>query len=353
MASSIHWLKGFGDMSAGETWNPIRARLKNGHPVKAAVPLHKEGWACVRVSPGCEHCYSETQNMHCGTNPTRLGTGMNYTVPSLDEVEIFLDEETLLKPLHWKKGRLIFPCSMTDWMADFVPDGFRDKMLAVMALTPQHTYLTLTKRADRQRDYFASMDSPEAEARAFNLCEWADHGGILKDRASQIALIARGLPNHWLGISAENQKYWDDRTRDLMATPASVRWVSGEPLLGEIDARNRLTVTRQRDRMIDWIVVGGESGPNARPCNIEWIRSLRDQCKAAGVPIFVKQLGAKPFLHKQKSVHIEKPGMKLHMESLEIDSSIHLNDPKGGDIAEWPADLRIREYPAMAERVSA
>lgn len=365
MASSIEWLNG------GDTWNPIRARLKNGHPVKAAVPQHKQGWACVRISPGCEHCYSEKQNMQCGTNRTRLGTGMNYTVPSLDMVEIYLDQETLLQPLHWKKPRLIFPCSMTDWMADFVPDEFRYGMLAVMALTPQHTYLSLTKRADLQLEF---MNDPETRQRVAMAI--MDIVVTLKPRKEGIPIPIEHrpdstemdprfwaiwpLPNLWLGTSTENQKYADERIPLLLQTPAAVRWVSAEPLLGPIDLATpfRMREGVKQDALygsdgIRWVVAGGESGPKARPCNIEWIRSLIAQCKAAGVPIFVKQLGAKPYLHKQNSINIQKPGISIRGASFEIESSIQLNDPKGGDPAEWPADLRVREYPEARKAVCA
>lgn len=285
--SSIEWLQG------GATWNPIRARRKT--PIYRTdgsdeVIFDKKGWACVHISPGCVNCYAEKQNTQCGKNPTRAGTGLEYNVPNLSQVEIYLDEKTLLQPLHWKRGRLIFPCSMTDWMADFVPDEFRDKMLAVMALTPQHTYFSLTKRADRQREYVAKNST----------------GGHIFHVAGQIGVPMSGawpLPNLWLGVSAENQKYADERIPLLLQTPATVRWVSAEPLLGPIDlCRLKIPNESFRQEMvcpsgrmtkaaIDWIVGGGESGPKARPMHPDWARTIRDQCGAAGVPFFFKQHG--------------------------------------------------------------
>jgi protein gp37 len=139
--SKIEWLDG------GSTWNPIRARNRI---------TGKLGWFCTKPSPGCKGCYAERMNVGL------FGNGVRYAVDQQHLVEIFLDEKTLLAPLHWKKPRLIFPCSMTDWQADFVPDEYRDKMMAVMALTPHHTYLTLTKRAERQREY---LSAPELRAR--------------------------------------------------------------------------------------------------------------------------------------------------------------------------------------------
>lgn len=354
MASSIEWLGG------GETWNPIRARLKNGHPFNTKVPQKKVGWACVRISPGCQNCYSEKQNKQCGTNKTRAGTGLEYTVPALQMVELFLDEETLLKPLHWKKGKLIFPASMTDWMADFVPDEWRDKMLAVMALTPQHTYLTLTKRADRQREYLNDPETRQRVAVAMvNMVQQINRESG-KHKAWVLPLVERPdstpeqptfwtmwpLPNLWLGVSAENQEYADTRIPRLLSTPVAIRWVSLEPLLGPTDI-SLFGRNLGQDVGLDWGVIGLESGGKARPGNIEWIRHLITQFRAAGVPVFVKQLGAKPYLHKQDSVHIEKPGMKFSMQSLEINSTFKLKDPKGGDPSEWPKDLQVRDYPQL------
>jgi len=303
MASSIEWLQG------GETWNPIRARMKYSkvppNQKKAAVleelkviPAGKVGWACVHASPGCLHCYAEKQNVQCGTNKTRYGTGLKYDVPSLDQVEIFLDEETLYQPMHWRKGRLIFPCSMTDWMADFVPDEFRDKMLVVMARTPQHTYLTLTKRADRQRAFLARYRVGNVKL-GWHTLDGKDpkaYGG----EAEQLFGIWP-LPNLWLGTSCENQEWADKRIPDLLATPAAIRWVSAEPLLGPLAIQSHLSINPALQphttqvlniwQGLDWVVAGGESGGKARPMHPHWARSLRDQCQASGVPFFFKQWG--------------------------------------------------------------
>jgi len=273
----------------------------------------KKGWACVRISPGCVRCYAARQNEQCGTNPTRAGTGLDYIVSSLSVVEVYLDEKTLLQPLRWKRGRLIFPCSMTDWQADFVPDEFRDRMLAVMAATPQHTYLSLTKRADRQRQY---LIDPKLWGRVIAWTRTANlyRAQVVAESAHQQMLERVPLKNLWLGVSAENQQYWDERVEYLRATPAALRWVSAEPLLGPIKAPTQLrTVWRtppcvkharyelecldckgmQRIQIpgVDWLVVGGESGPKARPMHPEWARSLRDRCQGARIPFFFKQWG--------------------------------------------------------------
>lgn len=322
--SSIEWLNG------GATWNPIRAELLEDilNKVTGKVLHHKGeiGWFCIKISPGCAGCYA------CGMNLWR-GNGLEYTVPNLSKVRIFLDEKTLLQPLRWKRPRLIFPCSMTDWMADFVPDEFRDKMLAVMALTPQHTYLTLTKRADRQREYFTDSKLYE------RLLRWADWIRLdTNTKPAHVGISDPGrfpLRNLWPGVSIEAKDYLE-RFDELLHTPAVIRWGSLEPLLGDLgdlspwlriswqcsNCRNyfsgplkmdcpkcnshggwtgshvfnpkREHYTSRNDQTgsgIDWIVAGGESGPKARPMHPDWVRSIRDQCVSAGVPFFFKQWG--------------------------------------------------------------
>jgi protein gp37 len=358
MASSIEWLNG------GETWNPIRARLKEIYtgtvlnPLPIPIPKGKVGWMCVKVSPGCEGCYAEHQNVTCGTNPGRNGTGQRYAADKLPLVELFLDEKTLLAPLHWKRPRLIFPCSMTDWMADFVPDEWRDKMLAVMALTPQHTYLTLTKRADRQQKFL----SRDPEDRIDDICH--EFPGSLNETWHYPAQWP--LPNLWLGTSAEDQKRADERIPELLQTPAAVRWVSAEPLLEaidlnhlhleenfvEIDALNGTHGVYRphggKSPRLDWIVVGGESGPGARPFNIEWARQIIAQGKAARVPVFVKQLGAVPVMDEKTWRAAPTTRMlsaKNHLGAPEGTVPILMNDAKGGDIENFPKELQVREYP--------
>jgi protein gp37 len=255
------------------TWNPIRARnLKTG----------KVGWYCEHVTPGCEHCYAEGMNK-------RLGTGLPFKPGHRKDVELFLDEKILLQTLHWKKPRMIFVCSMTDLFAEFVPDEWIDKIFATMALTPQHTYQVLTKRAARMREYL-TPGLPHRigmEALAMTLDAHARDARSLMGDGIELAgdipcLRNWPLPNVWLGISAERQQEFNERWPDLQRTPAAVTFVSMEPLLGEIFFRPAKP---------DLIICGGESGPNARPMHPDWPRSLRDQCAAAGVAFFFKQWG--------------------------------------------------------------
>jgi protein gp37 len=163
------------------------------------------------------------------------------------------------------------------------------------------------------------------------------------------------LQNVWLGVSVEDQKTADERIPYLLASPAAVRWLSCEPLLGPINLRNvydqyrrfggELDVLRgivkgqcHTTGRVDWVVVGGESGPNARPMNVGWLRSIVDQCKAASVPVFVKQLGSKP---------------ETFTNHGRVLNAVALKSKKGGDMGEWPEDLRVREYPGRSMEASA
>lgn len=295
------------------TWTPIRARNK---------ATGKVGWHCEHASPGCKFCYSES------FNEVRLGTGLPFKPGHREDVEHFLDEVMLLAPLRWRKPRRIFVCSMTDLFGDWVPDAWIDRVFAVMALAPQHTFQVLTKRSARMRAY---LTHPMVRARiAMAMAKITAKGSIAEmERGRQIVKRMETeegwpLPNVWLGISAEDQQRADERVPDLLATPAAVRFVSAEPLLGPIDF-NRISLgkktgfvlgeTREQDRpetflvyrdalmdsdgafeRLDWIIVGGESGPGARPMHPDWARSIRDQCLAAGVPMHFKQHGA--WLHE-------------------------------------------------------
>lgn len=238
MASKIEW--------TGDTWNPIRARDK---------ATGKVGWFCEHASDGCRFCYAESMNRF-------RGNGVDYVRQNRDRVEIFLDEKALAKPLGWRKPRFIFPCSMTDIGADFVTGEMLAAMFCVMAETPQHTYQPLTKRPDR---LCRLMNGPKSH-RHWHPKIW--HRSV--------------LPNVWIGASVEQRRHLD-RLDHLRATPAALRWISFEPLLEDL---GMIDLTG-----IGWVVVGGESGPRARPMHPDWARSVRDQCITAGVPFFFKQWG--------------------------------------------------------------
>lgn len=276
MSTLIEW--------SDESWNPIRARLRSDPTVI--------GWHCEHASPGCEHCYSETRNRSGRCN---MGTKLLYKPGHRKDIEVFLDEAQLLKPLRWKKGRKVFVCSMTDLFADFVPAAMIDRIFAVMALCPQHTFQVLTKRADRMRVYMKTGRHVEIQfqTRSLGLTE-LKRSERMRSHVHRGALLP--LPNVWLGVSVEDQQRADERIPDLLATPAAIRWISAEPLLGHISIfRGPWSgpdgPPRSRSDIIDWVVAGGESGPSARPMHPDWACFLRDQCAAADVPFFFKQWG--------------------------------------------------------------
>lgn len=258
------------------TWNPIRGTKGRHH--------------CVRISEGCKHCYAAAMNHRFG--------GPDY-VKGADTPR--LDEEALLQPLRWKRPRRIFVCSMTDLFMDEHSDEMIDRVFAVMALAPEHTFQVLTKRAKRMRHYFATFDRNNLVGARIGKIYDAGHG------EHPGWMFAGGQPwaplhNVWLGVSAENQERADERIPELLATPAAVRFVSAEPLLGPIDLLDiaerhgsrvaccdrpgceRCDGTGESRAMgIHWVIVGGESGPGARSCDVSWTRSIKDQCAAAGV----------------------------------------------------------------------
>ncbi len=266
------------------SWTPIRARnLKTG----------KIGWYCEHSTTGCEFCYAEGMNK-------RLGTGLPFKPGHRKDVELFLDDKMLLAPLRWKKPRMIFVCSMTDLFAEFVPDEWIDKVHAVMGLATQHTFQVLTKRAARMRAYFADKSMGERVGKVMRSLDDERPGWYAPvcDGKRGWVEVHYPLPNVWLGVSAERQQEANERIPHLLQTPAAVRFVSAEPLLGPIDLTNLGDATMSlnaftgeashllgmRDKTLgklDWVIPGGESGPNARPFALHWADSIIHQCRAA------------------------------------------------------------------------
>ena len=230
MASRIEWTQ--------ETWNPVTG--------------------CTKVSPGCEHCYAERFSERFRGVP-----GHPYEMG----FDLTLRPERLDQPLRWKMPRRVFVNSMSDLFHEDVPDEFIDRVFVVMSITRRHTFQVLTKRAERMRDY---CSSPATVGRivtdSLELLDGIDDD--VSHHHAHFSAITDGLrcirlPNVWLGVSVEDQKRADERIPLLLDTPAAVRFVSAEPLLGPIDFGRTLNE-------IDWVIVGGESGPGARPMNPDW-----------------------------------------------------------------------------------
>ena len=280
------------------TWNPIRG--------------------CSRVSAGCEHCYAEKMAGRFGIprRPDAYAKRLPYQGLVRSTVngprwtgDVSVVEEALDLPLRWKRPRRIFVNSMSDLFHEKVPDEWIDRIFAVMALAPQHTFQVLTKRPERMRAYL-SKATVRHHVCAGDGCPYCSDTG-------RTAWAVTPYPNVWLGVSVEDQPTADARIPLLLQTPAAVRFVSYEPALGPVafgTINGRTSRVHDSGRMdvlrglavyptthpeypeqgypiqpLDWLIIGGESGPHARPCDLAWIRSAVAQCRAAGVPVFVKQ----------------------------------------------------------------
>ena len=220
------------------TWNPVTG--------------------CSKVSPGCAHCYAEAITLRFKRGPSFL--------PS--EHEVVLHPDRLDIPKAWKLPRRIFVCSMADLLHEDVPVEFIHHVLWVIRTNPRHTFQVLTKRAARMTE-------------------------VIRDYTWSKRPRARPLPNLWLGVSVENAR-WKSRIAYLRATPAAVRFLSCEPLIGSLgDLELEDGYHLRHRRGIDWVIVGGESGPRARPMRPEWARDIHVQCEEAGVPFFFKQWGGR------------------------------------------------------------
>src|SRR6266566_2681172 len=194
---------------------------------------------CTKVSPGCKHCYMFTEKKQYGQDPTK----------------VVRSKTKFSDPLKWNMGRLIFTCSWSDFFHE-AADPWRDEAWEIIRRTPQHTYQILTKRPKRMAAHLPWADDP-----------WL---------------------HVWLGVSVENQDYlW--RLDKLAEIPAYTRFVSAEPLLGEVN----LLPWLEGEGILDWVIVGGESGPKARPMQPDWARFIRDQCAATETPFFFKQWGGR------------------------------------------------------------
>ena len=270
---------------------------------------------CTKVSAGCKNCYAESV--------ANRFFAKEYPPNENGSLRVFTDvrchEDRLEAPLHWRAGRPLFDAatgkrvgwdknastrifvnSMSDLFHEDVPDEVIDRVFAIMALCPQHTFQVLTKRPERMLEYFKSFDGPTAIQRAIETCAWAANAALSPDPmwSYHLESIPKGLRNVWLGVLIENQKAADERIPLLLQTPAAVRFISAEPLLGPIKLGYSLLDGTTHEfgetvhyRGLDWVICGGESGPGARPMHPDWARSLRDQCAAAGVPFFFKQWG--------------------------------------------------------------
>lgn len=312
-----------------QTWNPVRG--------------------CSRVSEGCRNCYAEAVAARFS------GTGQPYEGlatrdPGRWTGEVRLVEEHLEDPLRWRRPRRVFVNSMSDLFHERLPFEDIDRVFEIMAQSHIHTFQILTKRPARMLEWFTTLGG----RRPIPGCGVCTGGPPFCGSVPHLDDLSVGdcqapwpLPNVWLGVSVENQATADERIPLLLECPAAVRFLSVEPLLGPVDLDISRTPGAAHDEVtedddaygpalggvagIDWVIVGGESGPGSRPMDLAWARSVVRQCQAAEVACFVKQLGARPF--------------DLIFMDGKTPFELGLRDRKGGDIEEWPADLRVRQFP--------
>jgi protein gp37 len=285
---------------------------------------------CTKAIAGCAHCFAErmasrlaaiaTSDAARGDDPGRTA---NYQQVVNDKGRwngtVFLDESALTIPLRWKKPRRILVESMGDLFHESVPVEFIDRVFAVMALCPQHTFLILTKRPGRAGKLLRDL-AGNANHHRYNVDKVYGFAAGLQFEQAICGSRPWPLPNVWLGTSVENQETADDRIPHLLRCPAVVQFLSIEPLLEPIYLHCAHGFCSCDTAKAHWAIVGCESGPHRRPCDLQWVRDLRDQCAASGVPLFVKQL--------------------------DIDGKVE------HDITLFPADLRIRQMPKVNRYVN-
>ncbi len=377
--SAIEW--------TDETWNPVIG--------------------CTPVSPGCLNCYAARVAERLQTMPrmsqyvglTVRHKGSHKAAGPVDESRMMATGKVsrpvfngtvrclphkLDEPLHWRTPRRVFVNSMSDLFHESVPFEFIDRVFAVMALCPRHTFQVLTKRPERMAEYLGGGTRGRTHFHVYNCAAEHTRGDFSKFPGDMAHTRSSGgswwpLPNVWLGASVERQHEADERLPHLLRCPAALRFLSCEPLLGPVELRpsnghpDLVKLARSLNgpvpNGIDWVIVGGESGPRSRPCDVAWIRSIVRQCQDAGVPCFVKQLGARPRINYYQWLRwceerrwdsldarivtpeghewkCERDGQPRSDALAEFPNRV--GDPKGGDPSEWPADLRVRQFPEVA-----
>ena len=354
-ATSIGW--------TDATWNPLRG--------------------CSKVSAGCTNCYAEKVAARF-SGPGMAYEGLATRSPARWTGKVRLIKKHLEDPLRWRRPRRIFVNSMSDLFHESVSDEDIARIFSIMWRSyPRHQFQVLTKRADRMHELLNRIetnrvtrfgryagtclpDIPWLHQRAWQLANAADPSRF----ASKVSDWP--LPNVWIGVSVENQATADERIPRLLDTPAAVRFISAEPLLEEINldppgcpnghkegevigSDGATGFCREcgtemahgwwmgdAERELDWVIVGGESGPGARPCKLAWIERVVTECQGAGVPVFVKQLGSKP--EDEPPADTRSHGTDGRWRPM-VDGRPMMN-AKGADPSEWPESLRVQQWPA-------
>lgn len=337
--------------------------MAEGTKIQWTDDTHNFWQGCTKVSPGCANCYAEardkrfTGGIHWGPGAPRQRSksfdaplrwnlrphtcdkcGESFTAQILkpNDGHTFKDSDGVVK--HCTNNtfhrRRVFSLSLGDWLDPEVPIEWLADMLDVLRRCPNLDFLLLTKRPELWRERIhEAMKTTTNHPESLKLWNWLDQWHRNVEAPSNV----------WIGTTVEDQKRADERIPALLKIPAKIRFLSVEPLLEAVDISFGLSWEKSDiyspvtgEHGIDWVIIGGESGPGARPFNIEWARSIIAHCRAAGVACFVKQLGAKPYfkLSPPNAGKIDLP----------------LEDKKGGDISEFPEDLRIRQFPTVEAR---
>ncbi len=292
---------------------------------------------CTPVSPGCLNCYAATmaRRLEAMGRPEyqRRDTDADGGGIRIAEVRggraVFTGEvrtlpDRLTDPLHWRKPRRVFVNSMSDLFHEAVPFGFIDRVWETMGKCRRHTFQILTKRPERMAAYFEDVRRSA-------------------ERKYGQSLVEDPLPNVWLGTSVENQATADERIPHLLRCPASVRFLSVEPQIAPIEYRDEWADG------LHWCIGGGESGPGARPYDTAWARAGITWTRMHGIAWFQKQLGARPFWDGC-GLFANDPPCPTYLDLINGRERrvLRTADRKGGDPSEWPADLRVREFPQAA-----
>lgn len=326
-----------------KTWNPIRG--------------------CSRVSEGCRHCYAETMAARF-SDPGQPYHGLAKRTPSgprwTNQIMVVMDH--LLDPVRWTKPCMIFTNSMSDLFFEKLSNEEIAAIFGIMAVCKQHIFQVLTKRSKRMKAWFqwaSTLTMPELLGYTY---------AALKDRPDDLKAFAKAdsnmggytwpLPNVWIGVSVENQEAADERIPDLIACPAVIRFLSCEPLIGQVllqghhvtetgGSHSRMYLRGNTgDQRIHWVIAGCESGPGARDCDHRWLRILRDQCQATGVSFFLKQARA-----AQEGGHRLYPsGQAARAEVVDVVKMGNGSKMKPGGVIERPYldNVQHQEFPAQA-----
>jgi protein gp37 len=269
---------------------------------------------CTPVSEGCAHCWSSRETRMRANHPNgriAIRNGGLTTKAGAFNGKVRVREDNLQLPLRTKKPTVF--AIWNDLFHEGVPWAFIDQVYANMWKAEQHIFLILTKRPERMLDYMVGPGGPNTP------------GG-------------KPLPNVWFGVTAENQEQADKRIPVLLQVPAAKRYVSIEPMLGPVKIKQRIGSLEDGLPQIDWVICGGESGPGARPMHPDWVRSLRDQCKATGVPYFFKQNGEWRII--QRGDH-PMEGIQFELPPALLASFVHVGKAAAGRMLDGKEYLEV------------